>query len=159
MDVELSILIKKSFLKREDWEEGRKMLGLSGDWDQLLDFVLTENTLPITSLPAIRKVSELEHHDHTDPLFNLVQAGKHYRGGFVELYDVGHRGVGELLLLKDITVLENEMLRVSIFVMGTTLYIGGLALSFFYYFLSSIFDRFKQAAAVKKESDDSHGRD
>jgi hypothetical protein len=150
LDAELIILIKKAYLNREDWEEGRQILGLGGNWDQLVDFVLTENTLPTVNLPLLRKVSEMEHHDHADPLFNLVQNGKHYRGGFIELYDVGHRGVGELLLLKDITILENEVLHVSIFVMGTTLLMIGMISFFLYYFLTPIFDRHKQSIAEQK---------
>lgn len=42
--LDLIFLVKKKFLKRESWEEGLQMLGQNGNWNQIEQFVIIDQT-------------------------------------------------------------------------------------------------------------------
>ena len=88
---ELFVAIEKSYLNREDWEEGIKMLGREGNWDQFEEFVVMESTMEEIPRVVAERLAEHEEKEHEKFLFAVLHDGRRYRGGFIALFDAGGR--------------------------------------------------------------------
>jgi class 3 adenylate cyclase/ActR/RegA family two-component response regulator len=137
--VELFFLIKKSFLNREDWEEGLRMMGRVGDWTEFSHFVIIDKTMP-TIPKAFKKLEPLLSHskDELKTLFNLTLNHKRYSGGFVHLIDAGHRKLGDIFVLNDVSKQEMALEILLILLTMFSIFISSGLLLFFYSFVNEI---------------------
>lgn len=110
-DVELFFLIEKEFLNRTGWEEGLRMMGRQGKWDEYANFVIIDKTL---DTPPSNIAKALKQHADIGHVFILFEASldtHQYQGGFIPLFDASNKELGEILVLYDITSTEENIRR------------------------------------------------
>jgi signal transduction histidine kinase len=159
LDSELIITIEKSYLDRAKWEEGLKMMGRTGQWDQFPGFVMVNQTLQ-AFLPQLNRHIQFHAAQHEDHIFRLTTNNRQYSIGFVPLIDAGSRDIGDIIVLKDITADENALGRLLLIMMTASAFIGALLLGFFYLFVGRIEKRLvkthndlKDEIAERKEAE------
>jgi signal transduction histidine kinase/DNA-binding response OmpR family regulator len=141
--VDLIFIIEKQFLKQENWEEGLKMLGHDGDWDQIPDSVIIEHTADIWS-PELEHFGRNNHfaqnlHNHAS--FTLTDNKHSYQAHGIALYDAGKRRLGNILIINDTTEVMQNLRQTSLLVSGTVLAIGGILFLLFNIYLTAIQSR------------------
>ncbi|MCK5522284.1 MAG: PAS domain S-box protein [Thiomargarita sp.] len=139
--VELFFAVNKSLLNRADWEEGLRMMKRTGDWARFPSVVIIDRTMPVMpqKLKAyISSPSLFSKHKHLTAALKLSIDDKSYRGGFVPLIDAGHREVGHITVLNDISEKETALNLLLFILIGITVLIGGALFGFFYFFISRI---------------------
>jgi signal transduction histidine kinase len=101
LGVELVVVADKSFLNRQGWEEGMKMLGREANWDLLPRFVVSDHTLgPMVGWSTA--CGPLCTEGGEDRLFEHTIDGRCYRGGVIALTDAADRPVGKVVVMCDI---------------------------------------------------------
>ncbi len=134
---ELLFTVDKSFLDRARWEEGLKITGRIGDWDQFPEFVVVNNTLEEIS-EELKKHVWLHSVPHEEHVFNISTENRKYRIGFLPLIDVGRRALGSIIVLKDITKHEAHLHAQLLTMAAGNAVIGALLIGFFYFFIGRI---------------------
>ncbi|MCP4715919.1 MAG: hypothetical protein GY868_12445, partial [Deltaproteobacteria bacterium] len=137
LGVELVLTIDKKNLDRSGWEEGLKMMGRSGNWDQFSNSLIIDKTTVINS-PKINDYMKLSHSGHAGILFDVKSDNRHYRSGMVQLIDAGGNHVGDVIVMQEITVDLLEMKKLTSILVLANLIIGGFLFVFFYIYVKSI---------------------
>jgi len=136
LNVDLIFLINKQFLVREKWEEGLRMMGKKGDWNQLEKRVVIDKTLK--ELP--QKLFQIINRNYKNPTltFRLSHAGKNNYCTITPLSDASGRFVGEIIVLNDISenaaYFKKILRQQTLIVIGVTL----VLIMFFYRYLGRI---------------------
>jgi len=95
-------LVNIRHLNRQMWEEGLKISGRHGRWEEIPRHVVIGRTMD--AVPAeINKYSELPHDEKENFIFKITEKDKKYRGGFSPLKEVSGEDIGEIIALKDFT--------------------------------------------------------
>jgi signal transduction histidine kinase len=129
--VELVFVINKSYLDRQQWQEGLRMMGRTGNWDLLADFVVIDSTT--AEIPfALAKNTVISHAQHQKKLFKVSMAHRKYRSGFVRLRNAAGQDVGDIIVLDDITEDETALKILLIFIIITSVTVGAVILALFY---------------------------
>ncbi|WP_232726457.1 diguanylate cyclase domain-containing protein [Mariprofundus ferrinatatus] len=105
--VELLLLIAKQYLSQSDWEEGMRMLARPFDWRLLTNMVLVSQSLEEAPIVLLNRVdSELveEIDVHRDVELN----DRNYWAAVIPIKDAGERKVGSLIMLHDMTSLNQD---------------------------------------------------
>jgi signal transduction histidine kinase len=137
VDVDLAFFIDKSLLNRDKWQEGLKILGRTGDWDMMSNYVIAYSTIPAVP-PEFIKLAGLPNSEHRDQIFSAKLDGSTYRAGFIKLSDAAGHEVGDILVIKNVS---NELasLRALLVVIATLCFLIASALvSFFYIHIAGI---------------------
>ena len=123
----MTLLIQKQYLDREDWLEGRNMLGESGVWDFLPDHVISglTNLENIDFLPEIATSQTLNNSETVEVTLN----NKIHRGRFLNMMDAAGRSVGSLLILQDVNAILQDH-EASIWLIGIFCFLLAAALFF-----------------------------
>jgi len=137
LGTELIVVIEKRYIDRARWKEGMKMLGRSGNWGRLDDFVLIDQTTNIDSPKLCESLKRLRS-NRTDSGISIVSGGRSYRGGLVPLVDAAGRNVGQIFALRDITDERAALFLLVACLVGGTIVIGGILSMFFWLFLGRI---------------------
>ncbi|MFC1524589.1 PAS domain S-box protein [Thermodesulfobacteriota bacterium] len=127
-DLNLALVIQKSYLNRQAWEDGQQIFSRNGSWDTYKDFMITEiRSAPLP--PNMMQMKKLQ--DHQSPaMLPFNSGGKRFCSVFLPLLDAGNREVGYMVCIKDYSerygVLQQLLLLVtSVFVIvGTVLFVG-----------------------------------
>ncbi len=137
INVDLAFLIDKSLLNRDDWQEGLKMMGRTGDWDLMPNCAIADSTMP--DVPAeFTKLAGLSHDKHQNRILTAKLDGSTFSAGFVKLSDAAGREVGDILVIKNISK-EIASLRALLAVIATLCFLIASALvSFFYIRIAGI---------------------
>ncbi len=144
---DLIFTVNKTNLDRARWEEGLRMMGRSGNWDQFSDYVIFSQTLD--EIPAkIDQHKRLDAIEQEGHIFNITTKQRQYYGGFVPLTDAGNKVLGDIIVLKDITAEENALQTLSIIMIVASVIIGALLFGFFFFFVGRI-----ERRLVKSQSD------
>lgn len=119
LEVEAVFAIAKEYLQREQWQEGLAILNRTGDWDQLNNYVIIDQTLPQLPddlLPLIDSgtTSQAEF-SVTDDTTDIE-----YCAGILPLKDASQQRVGSLIILEDITQQSAYLSEMA----GTLLLVG-----------------------------------
>ncbi|KAF0218923.1 MAG: hypothetical protein FD174_2439 [Geobacteraceae bacterium] len=103
--VELMMTIYKSYLNREAWESGMKMLGRQGQWDHLPEVVVIDQTMP----KLFPKVSRflVKKGPYSPEEFEINVDERHYHGRILPLRDAADRVVGDFVIVNDVTDQKN----------------------------------------------------
>ncbi|MBU0480876.1 MAG: hypothetical protein KKG47_07225 [Proteobacteria bacterium] len=128
LDLELMIAIEKQFLDRKMWEEGLTMLGRSGNWDQLDDYVIASSSM--TEIP-VEFSGNLEKHaerDHRLFTFDITHKNRTLKGGIIPLRDAGGNIVGDIFAFLDYSKIAAGNRMFALFASGCALVI----LAFFF---------------------------
>ncbi|MFK5970877.1 MAG: ATP-binding protein [Candidatus Marithrix sp.] len=148
LNVELFFTVKKSFLNRADWEEGLRMIGHTGDWNQLSKMIVIDKTMPLvpaTVYDFIENVVSDPKHKHLTVLIKLLIGDKQYLGGILPIFDIGKRELLEVIVLNDIseqTIILQVLLLILIII---SIFIGGGLLGFFYLFITKVEKKLNKA--------------
>jgi signal transduction histidine kinase len=146
LNVDLVFLIDKTFLVRDSWQEGLKMMGRSGNWDLIPNCVIADSTMPDVP-PEFIKLAGLTHSEHQDQILSAKLDGSTYRAGFIKLSDAAGREVGDVLVIKNVSK-ELASLRALLVVIATLCFLIASALvSFFYVHIAGIEKRLIHAHA------------
>ncbi len=137
LGVELFFSIDKSYLDRSGWEEGLKMMGRTGDWNQFPNSVIINRTMQDIpeKLDERIKLYEAEHKSH---LFKVATGSRVYRGGFIPLLDAGGREVGNIAVINDVTEAEASLRTLLVAMITLTVSVGGVLFGMFYGYISRI---------------------
>ena len=151
LGMDLIVTIRKQFIDRQEWQEGMKMLGRDPDWDLSPVSVVIDQTLD--SIPAVVSEYLCEEDDDCRLADTPIQiAGRKYRVYAEEFDDAGGRAVGELVILRDVTLesatLKATLLRIQL-AFATA---GAMIIGFFYLFLGKIQSKLaSQSSALESE--------
>jgi PAS domain S-box-containing protein len=135
IDVELLFAINKSFLNRSRWEEGLKIMGRTGDWDQFSEIVVIDRTMDEIP-PRLGEYMDLA--DGKDLLFNASTDDRKYHGGFVPLIDTSGRTVGKIAVMRDVTEEKTSLRTLSATLIGISAVIGIALFGLFYLYIGRI---------------------
>ena len=115
---EYGIFIKKEFIKPEDWKSMRDSKGLKDNYDDLKDYVVIDTTTESIGSFASNEEDKLSKVSDNGETLNKFKMGSntYVTGGF-PLYDAGGKAVGTVVVVKDLTPLENAFKETSLFVL------------------------------------------
>lgn len=137
VNVDLAFLIDKSLLNRDDWQEGLKIMGRTGDWDLMPNCVIADSTTSDVP-PEFTQLASLPHEKRRNHILTAKLNGSTFSAGFVKLSDAAGHEVGDILIIKDITK-EQASLRILLVTIATISFLIASALiSFFYIHIASI---------------------
>jgi PAS domain S-box-containing protein len=127
MNLDIMTVIRKEYTTREKFEAGRQAFGFVGQWDAYRDFVVAHQTTP--GLP--KEVAHWLEHDHNpatgSEAFNARQGEKRFTCGAIHLPDATGRGVGDLIVMRDVTVEAGAAWSALLLNLGLTIVLlGGL---------------------------------
>ncbi len=131
LKVELSVTIRKGFLKRDKWESGMKMLARDSDWDRFQEEVLIYSTLSELPDEAMSYIDESAY-AHGIPQIMKPPDGRICHFVATPLSDTSGAEVGNLIVISDISEKKTAQDRMMILVSaGTLVLLSGL---FFFVF-------------------------
>ena len=107
LGVDLILCIDKQYLDRSKWEEGQRITGSAGNWDQFSKVVIIDKTIRDVP-PAFAAMMEKAHTEHRGMLIRTVVGSRYMGGGLISLKDAGGRAVGDITVLKDVTSIEKS---------------------------------------------------
>ena len=129
--VELALDIRKRVLDRTKWEAGMKMLGREADWDRFPDDVLIYTSMPRFPSECEQYVGEagLTYDDVTaEAEFN----DKSWRVMANPLKDASGAGVGDLIVMDDISEAKSAFNRLVAVAIGVALLLVTALIGFLY---------------------------
>ncbi len=138
LDVELFFTINKSFFNRADWEEGLRMMGRNGEWEQFSDVVIIDKTMPMVPPTLHKFINKFLSHKHLVTVINVDINNKQYRGGFIPLFDASKREVCDIVVLIDISEAKTALQTLLTILIIFSAVIGSGLLGFFYFFIGSV---------------------
>ena len=103
VDVDLILLIEKRYLDRKGWEEGLQMMGRTGSWEQIQDFVIIDHTLDLWTPELEAHTRQSYQRPLSENTIRLEKDGHQYVALAAPLMDAGRRHLGHFLILKEIT--------------------------------------------------------
>jgi two-component system, LuxR family, sensor kinase FixL len=146
INVDLAFLIDKSLLNRDDWQEGLKIMGRTGDWDLMPNCVIADSTTSDVP-PEFVQLASLPHEKHRNRILTAKLDGSTFSAGFVKLSDTAGHEVGDILVIKNITK-EQASLHMLLAVVATVGFLIASALvSFFYTYIAGIEKHITEAHA------------
>lgn len=133
LGVDVAFAIDKKFLNQSMWEKGLKILGHTGDWNQLTNYVIIDKTFS-TMPPALLSLIDSGQNEDWPVTVSDPETATLYRGEILPLKDAGNQRVGDLVVFKDITA-QTAALRDMAFLMlivGTLVGTGLFAVCYIY---------------------------
>ena len=103
---QLLMVLRKAYLNRDGWQEGMHLLGRAdaAQWDRMAKSVVSYTTLPNLSAEVLTWADTFANdHLHGDLKHALADGEKTWRVAATPIRDASGQGVGDLLILRDIT--------------------------------------------------------
>lgn len=133
---QFAVVIRKEFLNRTAWEDGMRMLGRVADWDHLPSNVVTYASYGYLSDAFALLIEPMTRTSaHFDMDHEIAFDGKDWRIAAVPMLDAAGVNVGNLLVMRDITVSRTAFARLLILSGMAMLVLLALLLSFVYVLL------------------------
>ncbi|MFO7534390.1 MAG: response regulator [Kiritimatiellia bacterium] len=110
--IQLTLVIRKKYLNRQDWEAGMRLLGRELEWERLPRSVVTyapQSRLSDSVASWIDPGTGEQSHGETER--ELASDGKNWRVSQIPMEDASGKTVGDLLVLRDITAEKAAFLR------------------------------------------------
>jgi len=101
----LAVVIRKEHLDRRTWEDGMQMLGREADWDYLPRSAVSYTShgrLPDAFASWADHFAE-GNHVHGETNWEIAFDGKDWRVSATPLQDASGKGVGDLLIIRDVS--------------------------------------------------------
>ncbi len=102
LGVEIYVVIEKEYLDRTNWESGMRMLGRDATWNRFPTVVMVDQTLEEFPEPLAAFCAEERHTSMKTDIYTSFN-NRHYRARFIQLNDAGGRGVGDMVVMMDVT--------------------------------------------------------
>ncbi|MFO7578381.1 MAG: ATP-binding protein [Pelovirga sp.] len=100
-NIDFLVVINKTFLERESWEEGMRMLERNADWNLLDSRVLIDTTVAMTAAETAELFDDDAIYRSQGAVVGIAE--RTYRSRAFPLADVAGRIVGDFVLLDDMT--------------------------------------------------------
>ncbi len=135
LSVDLLVLVDKRFLSERQWRNGLNMLGREGRWDRFVSHVTVAQTAPTLSTVLDDQVLDsLRAGGGTV----LKDKGRFFHLSMLPLADAGGRRIGDLVVMRDMTVLQDTFLRSLSAMIALSLIATGAVLGLFYFTLDRV---------------------
>lgn len=136
LDVDLVMAMDKRFLKQQEWETRNKKLGYQSNWQDFANYVVVDRTL--VNLPSWlnQEIAGLTPQARLTRAFN--DQGKTHQVIFLPLTDLDGRNLGHIIVLKDISSIEQASQQSMLLVSLCSLAIGTGLVILFYIFLGRV---------------------
>ena len=130
LSVDLFVLVDKRFLSQQQWQHGLTLLKRQGQWSRFDAYVTVAQTTHLLPGPL------------NDKVLDALRAGgsKKFNDGarvfnldMIALTDAGGRRVGDLVVMRDMTALQNTFLRSITLMTLLSLIAAGGVLGLFYF--------------------------
>ena len=144
LNVEIFIIVNIRHLDRERWEEGLRVMGRSGYWEEFPRHVVIDRTMeevPDTLAPYIK----LSHQEKEGLLFKVPMKGKEFRGGFIPLLEAGGKEIGEIIFLKDFTEAERSLKLMTLLMVVISVSMAVVLFIFFYVTINRIEEKLSRS--------------
>ena len=135
LSVDLLVLVDKHYVKPEQWLQGQTLMHRSGDWNRFAThaaFAQTTRTLP--SGLNDRLLEQLL----AGRAAEIKEGGRTLHLALVALNDAGKNHIGDLVVIRDITVLESTFKWSFVAVILISLLVAGGVLGMFYFALERV---------------------
>lgn len=131
-DVDGYVLLYKTYLARNDWEQFMRKLGRTPDWEHYPDMVLAAHTRP--GVPKFLDALLTEWKGAIRQTGTTVESGAQtYNVASLPLQDAEGREVGRLMLLRNVTDLKTHAAMHMLWVIVSA-GMGGVVLSVLFYY-------------------------
>ncbi len=134
--IQLAVTIHKTFIQREAWEAGMKMLGREGDWNRFAADAVIYTSLSHFPEAAGRLVGREARQDGT--MVDLEIDGNPWHVLVTPLVDEAGVEVGELFALKDVSEETAQFNRMIVMSLGMAIFIASLLVVFLYFALRQV---------------------
>lgn len=124
LGVEICVVIEKEFLDREGWQAGMRMLDREAEWDRFSSVVMIDQTKDVFPESLVPLLDE-EYYTSGITDVGVSLGGRHYRSRFIRMYDVSGQGVGDMVVMMDVTPLVTGLRNTLLFVGVACLLVGG----------------------------------
>ncbi|MEW6595713.1 MAG: ATP-binding protein [Thermodesulfobacteriota bacterium] len=129
LGMDFFLLVNHRHLDRARWEEGLRMLGRRGEWEQLPRHVIIDQTME--EIPDLfRQHISLPHEEKEALIMKMTLREKTVWGGFIPLREAGGQDVGEIIALQDVTSQVAEQRAAALFTVASVLLAAGLFAGF-----------------------------
>ncbi len=135
--IEIYVVIEKRYLDRANWESGMRMLGREAIWERFPSVVMIDYTLDVFPERLAGFLDE-EQLTSTKTDVDVSLNDRRYRSRFIHMKDAGGRGVGDMVVMTDVTGLVAEMHATVFIIGGICLVVGGILFTFFYLFVRPV---------------------
>lgn len=142
LNVELISIVNIRHLEKEQWEEGLRMMGRTGKWEEFPRHVVIDSTMQ--EVPeSLSHYIALPHREKEGLLFKVPMGEKDYRGGFIPLKEANGQEIGEIIFLKDFTRVEHSIRLLSLGLISTSVTLVLLLFIFFFMTITRIEKRLR----------------
>ena len=135
LGVQTYVLIRKQFLKRDQWESGMRLFGRAPDWERFPDVVLSSQGMQAVPNALAEQVSK---RDAAESLADIVQQPVSYRSIVVPLLDAAGIDIGQLMILLDTTRETERARKQVVYSSMIALAAGGLLFGLFYWLVGRV---------------------
>lgn len=122
LDIEIFFSIEKKFLNFEKWEEGVEMIGSDGSWDQMTNHVILGKNTDLLS-PIFNFIDQLKRANNK-MIISFSSKENYYRAGLIEAIDVNMQTVGDIIVLKDISIQQKSLNMALMYLVISSLFIA-----------------------------------
>jgi PAS domain S-box-containing protein len=134
LGVEFIALINKDLLKRQNWEEGMRLLGRKASWEEFPDLVVIYSSkAQFAPADITRILSEGYFQNRFVPARD--SSGGQWRAGVAPLHDVAGSDVGYLIILRDVSKNIESFQATFILALTGAFAVSGTLILFFYIIL------------------------
>lgn len=107
---EIALIIGKKYLKRQAWEEGMRMLGRKGDWNQLPHDVVIYTSfgrLP-DAFASIAQHNSISRYGDDNSNQEVSSSDKTWQVSMTPVADVSGKEIGSLMIMNDISIEKSK---------------------------------------------------
>ena len=141
LDVEIFVSIHKEFLNREKWEEGIRMTGSYGSWDQFTNHVILSNSVKKYFCSDLDDILNYDHYDQAKyfrETFDFTFDGKSYKAGLFDAKLLSMKSIGEIVVIRDITEEIKSLETTITLLIIISLFISSLGFLLFWLIMGAI---------------------
>jgi hypothetical protein len=154
---QLAVVIGKEHLDRQTWEDGMRLLRRLPDWDRLSHNVViyaSQGRLPDIFAPWADQTAGKQANYETSR--EIAFDGKDWRVSATPLQDVSGKGVGDLLIMCDITTVNVDFARLMVLGGTGAAMLLALLVGFIYVLLRRTDAGIRAQQAALRESEESY---
>lgn len=136
LGVEVLMLVETSCLEREKWEEGQRLMGRKGDWNELPNHVVVGRT--IAGVPTGLAGHLSIGHEREEEFLNVSYEGRHYHAGIAPLFVASGEEVGVIVAMRDFSGAEHSMQMLTGLLVSLVVVMSGFVFVFIYGVISRV---------------------
>lgn len=136
LGVEVLMLVETRCLEREKWEEGQRLMGRKGDWNELPNHVVVGRT--IAGVPTGLAGHLSIDHEREEEFFNVSYEGRHYQAGIAPLFVASGEEVGVIVAMRDFSGAEHSMQKLTGLLVSLVVVMSGFVFVFIYGVISRV---------------------